>query len=181
MTQTPDTNKATLMLVSGELDKAIVAFEIAAGFAAMGMTVNMWFILYGINCIKKPHGFFSLSKWLPKKSKESPGRNPTTDVYLQKVINILNHDGAEHLPLSQLNYMGIGPRILNSVMRKKGAPKLISLINDANELGVNFKICQPCVDTLMLDVDEDLIVSAEVSGVSSYAIDVRESHYNAVL
>lgn len=181
MIEPPSPNKATIMLVSGDLDKAIVAFEIAAGFSAMGISVNMWFILYGINCIKKPKNFLSRSKWFSKKSKESPGRNPKTDVFLQKIIKLLNHDGAENLPLSQLNYFGVGPKILNSVMKKKGAPKLLSLIRDAEALGVNFKICQPCVDTLMLDVDEDLIVKAEVSGVSSYTIDVKQSHYNSVI
>jgi peroxiredoxin family protein len=169
------------MLVSGELDKAIVAFEIAAGFAAMGITVNMWFVLYGINCIKKPKSFFSRKKWFPPKAKESPGRKPETDIFLQKVIKLLNHDGADHLSLSQLNYLGLGPRILNSVMKKKGAPELLALTRYAEDLGINFKICQTCVDVLMLDVNEDLIVTAEVSGVSSYAIDVKQSHYNAVL
>lgn len=47
------------MLVSGELDKAILAFDIAAGQAAMGVQVNMWFILYGVNAIKSPPGLFS--------------------------------------------------------------------------------------------------------------------------
>lgn len=62
-------NKATLLLASGDLDKAIVAFEVACAMAAMGTQVNMWFILYGINSIKKPTGFFSRRKWtLPKKT-----------------------------------------------------------------------------------------------------------------
>jgi peroxiredoxin family protein len=176
----PDLNKATILLASGELDKAIVAFEVAASLAAMGSTVNMWFILYGANCIKKPKSLFSLEKWFSPKAKESPGRNPATDVFPQKIIGLLNHDGAEHLPLSQLNYLGLGPRLLKAVMRKKGSPTLLTLIQHAEELGVNFKICQPCVDTLRLDVNEELIVTAEVAGTSSYVLDVKKSHYNAV-
>jgi len=37
-----DPNKATILLVSGELDKTILAFEIAASMVAMGTEVNMW-------------------------------------------------------------------------------------------------------------------------------------------
>ena len=46
------------MLVSGEMDKAILAFEVAAGFAALGMSVQMWFVLYGVNCLKNHAGVF---------------------------------------------------------------------------------------------------------------------------
>lgn len=175
----PSSDKATLMLMSGELDKAIVAFEVAAGLSAMGMEVNMWFVLYGVNCLKKPTGLFSRRKWV-FQSKASPGRVPETDVFMQRMVKLLNHDGADHLPLSQLNYFGIGPRILNYIMRKKGIPGLHKLIGNAVELGVKFKICQTCIDALAIDVERDLIVEAHVLGVSSYAMDVKTSHFNAV-
>lgn len=126
MTQTEsDKNQATILLVSGEMDKAILAFEIAAAMAAMGTKVNMWFVLYGVNCIKKPRGLFSFRKWFPKKTKAGLGRNPDTDSSLQKIIKVLNHDGANKIPLSQLNYFGAGPLILNSVMKKKVLPVYI--------------------------------------------------------
>ncbi|HEY9052852.1 MAG TPA: DsrE/DsrF/DrsH-like family protein [Gammaproteobacteria bacterium] len=172
-------DKATLMLMSGELDKALVAFEVATGFAAMGMDVNMWFVLYGVNCIKKPTGIFSLKKWISRQ-KPSAGRVPETDVFLQRMVKIVNHDGAEHLPLSQLNYLGLGPRILNYILRKKGIPELRKLIDNAVELGVQFKICQICVDAFAIDIEQDLIVDAKVLGVSSYVMDAKAAHFNAV-
>ncbi len=172
-------NKATILLLSGELDKAIVALEVACGMAAMGTQVNLWFIFLGLNVLKKPTGFFSRKRWLLSKNF-SPGRNPETDVGLQSVLKVFNHDGPDQLPLSQLNYFGLGPRLLSYLMQKKGSPNVLKLINDARELGVCFKICQPCVDVLALDVENDLIVDAEVSGVSSYVLDTRTSYYNAV-
>jgi peroxiredoxin family protein len=45
-------HKATVMLVSGELDKAVLVFEIAVGMQAMDTEVKMWFVLYGVNCLK---------------------------------------------------------------------------------------------------------------------------------
>ena len=172
-------NKATVLLLSGELDKAIVAFEVACGMAAMGTQVNMWFIFLGLNVIKKPTGFFSRHKWVLSR-KIAPGRKPNTDVGLQSVLQVLNYAGPDQLPLSQLNYFGWGPRLLRYIMRKKGSPSVLKLINDACELGVCFKICQPCIDVLALDVENDLIVDAEVSGVSSYVMDTRTSYYNGV-
>lgn len=177
-----DTNKGTLMLVSGDLDKALVAFEIATGFAAMGMEINMWFTLYGVNCIKKPRGLFSLSRWFRRNN--SPvciGRKKESDHYLQQVLGILNHDGAGHLPLSQLNLFGMGPKVFNKLLKQKNIPDLSGFIKLAEELNIKFKICQVCVDVMALDVEEDLVVKAEVLGVSSYAMDSRTSHYNVVL
>ena len=77
--------KGTILLVSGELDKAILAFEVAAGFQAMGMEMSMWFVLYGANCLRKPRSFFSPAKWFGKL-RGGPGRNPETDVALQRVV-----------------------------------------------------------------------------------------------
>lgn len=175
------TDNATVMLASGELDKALAAFEIAAGFTAMGTQVNMWFILYGVNCLKKPRSFFSLDRWLPRRKPADHGRTPQTDNIYQHLLKALNHDGASHIPLSQLNFMGAGPWILNRILRRKGVATLEQLIQAADRLGVKFKICQVCVDVMGMNVTDDLIVKAEVLGVSSYALDARDSYYNVVI
>jgi len=177
---TADPGKATILLVSGELDKAIVAFEIAVGLAAMGTEVSMWFVLYGVNCLKKPHSLFSFAKWWPKKSTAGIGRNPDTDIFLQKIIRVLNHDGANKIPLSQLNYFGIGPLILNTIMKRKGIASLQTFIKEAAELGIKFRICQTCIDTLALNIEQDLIVNADALGVSTYILETKAAHYNAV-
>ena len=169
--------KGTILLVSGELDKAILAFEIAAGFQAMGMEMSMWFVLYGANCLRKPRSPFSPEKWFGKL-RGGPGRRPETDLALQRVVCGLNHDGASHLPLSQLNYGGLGPQILRHIMRRKGIAQLEDLIRNAQELGVRFTICQICVDAMAFSVPHDLIVEAEVRGVSAYYLEVAAADYN---
>jgi peroxiredoxin family protein len=169
--------KGTVMLVSGELDKAILAFEIAAGFQAMGMEMSMWFVLYGANCLRKPRSIFSPAKWL-RKLQGGPGRNMATDIALQHIVRGLNHDGASKLPLSQLNYGGLGPLILRHIMRRKGITQLEDLIMHAQALGVRFSICQICVDAMAFSVTEELIVNAEVRGVSSYYLETADAQYN---
>lgn len=172
--------KGTILLVSGEMDKAILAFELAAGFQAMGMEMSMWFVLYGANCLRKPRSIFSFSKWFGKLSGGT-GRITETDIALQHIVRGLNHDGASNLPLSQLNYGGIGPMILRRIMRRKGIAQLEDLIYNAREIGVKFTICQICVDAMAFSVQDDLIVEAQVKGVSSYYLEVAEAHYNAII
>jgi len=173
-------NNATIFLVSGELDKVIAAFEVATGFAALGVKVDMWFIFYGINSIRKPKSFMDRVKYMFSVMRDAPGRRTESDVLPQRLIPFLNTASNSTMPLSQLNYLGIGSLLVNYVFRKKGTPLLGEIVKEAEALGVSFKICQPCIDVLMLDIEQDLIVKAEAQGVSSYALNVMKSHYNAV-
>lgn len=169
---------ATIFLVSGEFDKALAAFEVATGFAAMGVHVDMWFIFYGINSIKKPRSFVERCKQLFKVYREAPGRRHETDIMLQRVVPFLNSSSCRSVPLSHLHLFGLGTLLVNFLMRHKQSPSLQQLVLEAEKLGVSFKICQPCVDVMMINADEDLIVNATVSGVSSYAVDALNSHFN---
>lgn len=180
-TATDSRQRATIMLASGELDKALTAFEIATGFAAMGIHVDMWFTLYGVNCLRKPRSVWSWRKWLPRKRPTGSGRMPHTDSTLQYLMATMNHANSNHLPLSQNNLFGAGPWLLNRIMRRKGIASLDKLIQAADSLGIQFKICQVCIDAFALNVEEELLVQAEVLGISTYALDAQNSHYNVVI
>ena len=175
------TNKqGTILLVSGELDKALAAFEIAAGMAAMGMSIRMWFLLFGTNCIRKPMARLSLTRWLGLPPyADGPGRNPDTDTGFQWVLRVLNGTGTQQLPLSQLNFAGLGPALLRRILDRKHLAQLELLIQSCVELGVEFFVCQVCVDSMAL-APEDFVVDVDVRGVSTYTLQVGESHYNAV-
>jgi len=169
--------KGVILLISGELDKAIIAFEIAAGFQAMGMNMSMWFVLYGANCLRKSRSTFSLTKWF-RRLGGGVGRAPETDMAMQYIVRGLNHDGANNLPLSQLNFGGLGPWLIRRIMRRKGMMQLEDLILNARNMGVRFTICQICVDAMAVSVPDDLIVEADVKGVSAYYLDAADADYN---
>ncbi len=46
-------NGATLVVFSGDFDKAIASFIIATGAASMGKEVTMFFTFWGLNILKK--------------------------------------------------------------------------------------------------------------------------------
>jgi peroxiredoxin family protein len=172
--------KGTILLVSGDLDRALVAFEIAGGFQAMGMEMSMWFVLYGANCLRKPRSPFSWRKWFGSLGG-GLGRVPETDSALQHIVRGLNHDGANHLPLSQLNFGGLGPAILRRIMQRKGICSLEGMIRNAHDVGVRFSICQICVDAMALSVPDDLLYPAEVRGVSAYYLEAAAADYSVVI
>ncbi len=169
--------KGTIMIMSGEMDRVHTAFLIATGFAALGVEMKMWFVLWGHNCLKKRRGLFAWRR-KPEPAREGTYRNLDTDNYLQPMVELLNRGGADHLPLSQLNLMGLGPALFRKMMKKKNIPTLKELIADADDLGVKFILCQICVDALGLSVDDLIVPHVEVKGVAAYMQDTMEAHVN---
>src|SRR5574337_1939220 len=57
-------DRVTIVLLSGDLDRAMAAFIIATGAAAMGMQVTVFFTFWGLNTIRKKGATSSASDWL---------------------------------------------------------------------------------------------------------------------
>ncbi len=177
-----DTKKrATVMVLSGDMDKALFAFVIATGYASMGIETKMWFSLWGANCLKRKRGFWST---LFGRRKDGPTefRRTENDTLVQNMIEAMSAGGANSLPTSQLNMLGAGPKIFNYLLKRKGIPNLEQMVLMAEELGIPFTICQICVDALALDTS-DLITTRPVAvkGVSQYVKDSMDAHYNVIL
>ena len=169
--------KVTILLQSGDLDKALCAFIFANGYASLGVEVKMWFMIWGHNCLKKRRSLFSFGR-RPDPAREGAYRVLETDNILQPLVEMLNRGGADHLPLSQLNLMGLGPRILRAMLKKKNIPSLEELIRSADDLGVKFIMCQICFDAFGLSADDLIVPNVEVKGVAAYAKDTLEAQVN---
>ena len=175
-----DNKTATIMVVSTDMDKVLVAFIVATGFASMGVKTKMWFTMYGANCLRQPRGIFY--RWFHHPAEHTQKyRRINTDTFLQQGFEMLNRGGPGYLPLSRLNLFGLGPLILNYILKRKGIPNVEELIHLAEELGIEFTICQICVDALALDTSDLVISKVSVNGVSQYMKDCMDSHYNIVV
>jgi peroxiredoxin family protein len=173
-----DKKKATILLQSGDLDKALCAFIFANGYASLGIEVKMWFMLWGYNCLKKRRSIFSVFNRRTDPVRESAYRVLETDNILQPMVEMLNRGGVQHLPMSKLNLMGIGPFLFDKMLKKKSIMGLEELIRSADELGVKFKMCQICFDAMGISVDDLIVPNVEVKGVAEYAKDTMEAHVN---
>ncbi|OGQ85505.1 MAG: hypothetical protein A2512_00590 [Deltaproteobacteria bacterium RIFOXYD12_FULL_56_24] len=171
--------KGTILLLSGDLDKALAAFIIAVGFAALGVEMKMWFMIFGHNCLKRRKGFFARRR-KPDPDREGRYRDLATDSILQPIVEMLNRGGAENLPLSQLNLMGLGPMLFAQMLKKKNIPNLEELIHSADDLGVKFTLCQICCDAFGMSIDDLIVPNVEVKGVSTYMKDTMDAQVNLV-
>ncbi|EGC91790.1 MAG: CoA-disulfide reductase [Turicibacter sanguinis] len=158
-TNTLDKNGATLVVFSGDLDKAIASFIIATGAASMGKEVTMFFTFWGLNILK--------SKNKPKVSKDT----------MEKMFDFMLPGNTDKLRLSQMNMMGMGPAMIKKIMKKHNVDDLEILIENAINMGVKVVACSMSME-LMGIKQEEFIKGVEIGGVASYLGAAEDSGLN---
>jgi len=141
-------NKLSIICMSGDFDKAIAAFTLASGAAAVNYEVNLFFTFWGLNLIKKKTGRSFLGKGV-----------------LARAFNFLL-GGRENLPLSRLNFAGASPGLMTGLMKSRNVATLPELFEASIALGVNFYACEMAMHVLGL-AREDFI--PEVKGILGVA------------
>jgi len=151
--------KKTIIVFSGELDKALAAFTIANGVAAMGDDVTMFFTFWGLNILRRSNKV---------KAKKS---------FLQAMFSKMMPRGAGKLGLSKMNFGGMGAKMMKIVMRQEGISSLEELIASAREQGVKFVACTMSMGFMGVR-KEELIDGLEYAGVASYLEEADEANVN---
>jgi len=131
----PEKEKFTLVLFSGEMDKALAAFILATTAASMGMEVTMFFTFWGLNVIKRNEGRI--------KSKG----------FMRQMLNILNRGGSQRLKMSKFNMLGMGSWMMKKLMRDSNYPSIDEFIVMAQEMGVKMIPCSTSCGILGLPDD----------------------------
>ena len=150
----------TIVLFSGDLDKAIAAFVIATAAASMSMSVNIFFTFWGLNAIKKEGGLIKGQNWM------------------QKMMNIMNYGHAKKLALSKMNMLGMGPVMLKIMMSKKKVPSLHEFIQTAHAMRVKFYPCEMSMNVMGLKKEDFIDECQDVIGAVSYLAIAKESEVN---
>lgn len=149
----------TIIVFSGDLDRAIASFIIAAGAAAMGRKVTMFFTFWGLNILRR------LEKVRVRKG------------FLDRIFGGMMPRGSTRLGLSKMNMLGMGPKMIRLVMSRKNVDSLEMLIRQAQELGVRLVACQMSMEIMGITAAE-LIDGVELAGVASYLDSAEEANVN---
>ena len=152
-----DKSNMTMVVFSGDLDKAIAAFIIANGALTMGKKVTMFFTFWGLSILKK--------KNLSKKN------------FIEKMFAVMLPKNSKDLPVSKMNFFGIGAKMIRSVMKKKNIMSLEELIKKAIDSGVNITACTMSMDVMGISRDE-LIDGINYGGVGQYLGEAEKSNNN---
>lgn len=149
----------TIIVFSGDLDKAIASFIIANGAAAMGKKVTMFFTFWGLNILRKPESV---------RVKKG---------FMDKMFGAMMPRGSKKLGLSKMNMLGMGPQMIRNVMKNKNISSLEELIETAIENGIEIVACQMSMDVMGLH-KEELIDGIKIAGVGYYLGEAEDSNVN---
>jgi peroxiredoxin family protein len=157
-TSKPD--KVTIVLLSGDMDRAMAAFIIATGAAAMGMQVTVFFTFWGLNTIRRQGAASSAKDWL------------------RRMFGLLNKGGANSLPLSRFHFWGLGTKMMQQVMKQNRMPGVPELMETALDLGVRFIACTTTMG--LMGITKDTLIEGidQFAGVTTYLAEAKQGSVN---
>ncbi|OFW56500.1 MAG: hypothetical protein A2W01_03565 [Candidatus Solincola sediminis] len=151
---------ATIVVFSGELDRALAAFNIATTAAVMDIDVTMFFTFWGLNVV----------------TKEKTGAGDKNQ--LQKMMGMMNKGGARRLKLSKMNMFGGGKAAMKKLMAEYHMPSLEEMIPMAKELGVHFLACTTSMALMGLDEKDFVSEVEDFVGAATYVEKASRSKIN---
>jgi len=152
-------NGSTMVVFSGDLDKALAALIIANGAVAMGKEVTMFYTFWGLNILRKQE------KAVVDKSS------------MDKLFGKMMPRGTKNLKLSQMNMGGMGTKMMHKVMKEKNVNTVDELMESALKSGVKMVACTMSMDILGIK-EEELIDGIDFGGVASYLGAAEDSNHN---
>ena len=153
------TNKATIVLFSGDLDKALAGMVISTGALAAGWDVTLFFTFWGINIVRDEN--------------KRPARPKTM---VEKMFGWMMPKGANKLKLSKMNMGGMGTSMMKGRMTEKKVKPLREMIKDAKELGVKFLVCDMSMDIMGLQKEEFIDEIDDIVGVGTYLKESKDAN-----
>ncbi|HET9178463.1 MAG TPA: DsrE/DsrF/DrsH-like family protein [Terriglobia bacterium] len=148
-------DRVAIVVFSGDLDRVLAAFVIATGAAAMGQEVSMFFTFWGLSALKK-------------------GSELSGKTFFQKAMAMMSPASSLDLPVSKMNYFGVGAKMLRAMMKEKNVSSLEDMIALARELGVRAIACEMSRDVMGIK-DSELVGDLEHGGVASFLADSLKS------
>lgn len=156
-------DKAAIIVFSGELDRLLASLVLATGAAAAGLETTMFFTFWGLSALKKK-GAGSLDG---KSLKE-------------KMFAMMTPGSTEAMGVSNMNFFGIGAKMLRQMMKDKEVTSVEELMEMARELGVKRIACTMSMDVMGVDrkeLDDDI----ELGGVAAFMAEASRARVSLFL
>ncbi|WP_313891977.1 DsrE/DsrF/DrsH-like family protein [Psychrobacillus sp.] len=154
-----ETKRTTIVLFSGDYDKAMAAYIIANGAAAYDHEVTIFHTFWGLNALRKEEEI------------------PVKKGFLENMFGKMMPRGAEKMGLSKMQFAGFGPKLIKNVMKKHNALTLTQLIEMAQEQDIKLVACTMTMDLLGLQ-QEELLDDITYAGVAAYLADAEDGNVN---
>ena len=125
---------------SGEFDRVLPTLIMSSAAAASGYKARVFLTFWGL---------------LPFVRNE---RRIVGENWMQKMLAFMQRPGIDHLKLSKMNFLGMGPWMIGTLARKYNVATPRELLQAAQAMGVEFIPCQMTMEMFGLR-REDMIDS----------------------
>ena len=135
--ETP-TRQLVIINWSGEFDRVLPTLIMSSAAAASGYKAKVFLTFWGL---------------LPfvKNEKRIVGQN-----WMQKMLAFMQRPGIDHLKMSKMNFLGMGPWMIGRLSKKYNVASPRELLEACEALGVEFLPCQMTMEMFGLR-REDMI------------------------
>jgi peroxiredoxin family protein len=134
----PKTRQMVIVNWSGELDRIWPTLILASSAASSGVQCKVFVTFWGLLPFVKD------------------GIRITGDNWKQRMLSAMQRPGIDHLKLSKMNFLGMGPWMMGTLRKQYQVASPRELLEACQALGVEFIPCQMSMDMFGLK-REDLI------------------------
>ncbi len=143
------TKELVIVSWSGEYDRVMPTLILASTAAASGVSCKVFITFWGL---------------LPfvKNQRRIIGEN-----WMQKMLTLMQRPGIDHLKLSKMNFLGMGPWMIGSLSKKYNVAKPAELLEACQALGVEFIPCQMTMEMFGLKREDMIDGLGEPAGAAT--------------
>lgn len=149
--------KMSILMFSGEFDKALAALILANTAREIDVEVTIFFAFWGLMLVRDPDKLSDEDKTL-----------------FEKMFASMTPKGIEDLPLSKMNFAGIGKKMLLEMMDDSDTPPIDAFMKGALNKGVIMKACKLSCEVMGFS-HRELLEEVEVVNAESYLKDALQS------
>lgn len=149
--------KMNLLMFSGEYDKAMAGLILANTAREIDVEVTMFFAFWGLFLVRDPEKMTLEDKTI-----------------YEKLMDVITPKGPHQLPLSRMNFGGLGRMMLEEMMEDQGAPQLVHFLKGARKKNIKFYACKLSVE-IMGFKPEEFLPEVEIIDAAAYLKDALES------
>jgi len=143
------TKELVIVNWSGELDKVWPVLILSTTAAASGARCKVFVTFWGL---------------LPFVRD---GVRITGENWMQRMLSFMQRPGIDHLKLSKMNFMGMGPWMIGSLSKRYNVASPRELLEAAQALGVEFIPCQMSMDMFGLKASDLIDGMGEPAGAAT--------------
>lgn len=151
-------DQLSMAIVSGDMDKVLAAMVISLAAAAMDTQVKLFFSFWSLSALRDP-------------KKKAKGKD-----IVSKMFGFMLPNGKNKLKLSKMNMCGIGPKMINWLMKKQNVMSLEKMFKEAGELGIEITICEMSMGLMGFKKEEMIdYPNLRYAGAATFVADAGQS------